>query len=404
MINGGMLKRETKTMIKIKNFIPQKNPPHFSKMLRHFFDEIIPKYVKSTYLPDKKTINKEKPFTQKDARFFAKGVYELSSAFTENRSQSFFNAQKNYFGHPKYRSSYLLYFLPLHFTKFYILFDKHFTKKEIAKIENSTIRILDCGAGPGTASFAFLLWIIENRIKVKNIEFTWVDNNQNIMEDGKKILEIFKAAHTYCPEVEIETQMGSFHTYMKKTKNRFNLILCGNVLNESQNSDNLMSELLGLLDINSLGVLMIEPATKNTSQLLTKMRAHALLPSEDKNSTLIGPCLHEGACPLSQGKDWCHFSTLFEIDAQWFTFFSKGLGSIREWVKYSYLWMNTKTESNKTNTQENKDLRLVISNPLIPTKGGASTLLLCEPERPLRVSLPKNKRSFRGDQVSIEST
>jgi hypothetical protein len=72
-----------------------------------FFDEIIPAYVKQHYSPNASW--KEKPFTRQDAMFFIKGIRELSDRFTEDHESS----SEDYFGHPRFRSSYLLYFLPL---------------------------------------------------------------------------------------------------------------------------------------------------------------------------------------------------------------------------------------------------------------------------------------------------
>ena len=69
-----------------------------------FIDEVIPQWVKTHYSPRESW--KDKPFSKEDARFFFKGINELSQLFTEERPKGL----PPYFQHPKYRSSYLLYF------------------------------------------------------------------------------------------------------------------------------------------------------------------------------------------------------------------------------------------------------------------------------------------------------
>jgi len=84
-----------------------------------FADEALPTWVKKKYSP--KESWKDKPFSKEDSHFFFKGIEELSLLFTEERSKNL----PPYFQHPKYRSSYLLYFLPLQAAKFSTLFQLH---------------------------------------------------------------------------------------------------------------------------------------------------------------------------------------------------------------------------------------------------------------------------------------
>src|SRR4051812_34705206 len=119
-----------------------------------FFDSAVPAWVKERYSPDARW--KDKPFTQKDARFFLRGVQELSERFTEGRSQT--RALQSYFEHARFRSSYLLYFLPLQAKKFLALFEQY-PQALVPLTESKHIRIADFGSGPGTATLALLLWM-----------------------------------------------------------------------------------------------------------------------------------------------------------------------------------------------------------------------------------------------------
>src|SRR4051812_38508454 len=95
----------------VKNSKPQSLAPAalnpFPPAWLWLIDEAIPQLVKDEYSPRESW--KGKPFTKEDARFFFKGIHELSELFTEERPKG----MPPYFRHPKYRSAYLLYFLPL---------------------------------------------------------------------------------------------------------------------------------------------------------------------------------------------------------------------------------------------------------------------------------------------------
>ena len=84
-----------------------------------FADELLPSWVKTHYSPRESW--KGKPFSTEDAHFFSKGVGELSELFTEERPTKL----PDYFAHPRYRSGYLLYFLPLQAAKFLTIFEIH---------------------------------------------------------------------------------------------------------------------------------------------------------------------------------------------------------------------------------------------------------------------------------------
>src|SRR5688500_7744702 len=101
------------------SFRPLAQAPTFPASWTWLVDEAGPALVKSRYSPRESW--KTKPFTPDDARFFFRGVSELSELFTEERPRE----MPAYFQHPKFRSSYLLYFLPLQAAKFLSIFRLH---------------------------------------------------------------------------------------------------------------------------------------------------------------------------------------------------------------------------------------------------------------------------------------
>jgi hypothetical protein len=382
-------------------------------------DEAIPTWVKQTYSP--KESWKTKPFSKEDAGFFFKGIQELSELFTEERSKGL----ASYLNHPKYRSSYLLYFLPLQAAKFLTLYQIHFEAIEAAlehAEKTGLLRIADLGAGPGTASLALLLLLLDQKAmsgrSMPSIELNWFDTQESIMADGKALVE--QLAENF-PKLRGKVTVKTHRTPWWKAAQAFNpgekksgssqnsflpfsLVLMGHVLNESsaptgtegQKALEFWNDLLQMTE--GGGVLIVEPASRRASQDLSKLR-DTLFESgllEPSPGRIWGPCLHAGACPLSSGRDWCHFSVPIKIPGKWFRGFSEGLGSERQWVKFSYLWIASQQyPSPKTDPK----FRRVISDSL--SQGKTSQFLICEPEKPGRWSSPAKNKIGRGDLVKI---
>ena len=373
-------------------------------------DEMIPHYVKQAYSP--REAWKNKIFSKEDARFFLKGIEELSETFNAERPKS----KVPYFQHPKFRSSYLLYFLPLQAGKFLTLFELHLPAIRAAlqhSAKTGVLRIADIGAGPGTASLALLLFLLHPKLwngpdtvpaLPEKIELTWFDLNPTIMADGKHLVEQLA---THFPKlrgrVEVITHVQPWWKIAPLLKNEFSLIFMGHVLNESA----------GLLEQHSVfwskllqcagggGLLMVEPAARRSAQTLAGVRDFLF------NSELVeahprrvwGPCLHAQTCPLGEGRDWCHFSTPTRIPGKWFKHFSESLSSEKHWVKFSYVWFSA---AEFPAPVRGGRWKRVISDPL--AQGPKTTVLICEPETAGRLAVPKSSGLARGDLVEPVAT
>ena len=368
-------------------------------------DEMIPRYVKQTYSP--RDAWKDKLFSKEDARFFSKGIEELSELFNHERPKS----KVPYFQHPKFRSSYLLYFFPLQAGKFLTLFELHLPAIRAAlkhAEKTGVLRIADIGAGPGTASLALLLFLLHPKLVTgpgvapqlpAKIELTWFDINATTMDDGKYLVEQLS---THFPKlrgkVEVITHVGPWWKIAPQLKQEFSLIFMGHVLNESAQLPH-QQEMLWtslLKQTGGGGLLILEPAARRAAQTLSAVRDH-LFASELVNSDpnrLWGPCLHTGVCPLGHGRDWCHFSTPTRIPGKWFKHFSESLSSEKHWVKFSYVWFTSAEYPAPTRVS---NWKRVISDPL--AQGPQTTVLLCEPETPGRLAVAKISALGRGDLV-----
>lgn len=414
-----------------------------------FIEELIPTYVKEHYSP--KPQWKGKPFSEKDAAFFIRGIRELSDLFTEERSR----LMPGYFQHPKFRSSYMLYFVPLQAAKILTLFQQHESALqqmlEHARARGGILRVSDLGAGPGTASIALLLWLIETKHPerlegIEKIELHWCDTQPSILKDGVALVNSFaEQVLRLRGKVRVLTQSTPWWEFLAKATQPFSLSLFAHTLNEAPvsrsharsravqrfssidadgetfrdevQSQVAMSYLRPLARAVELseggGILFIEPADKRSSQLLSGIR-DAMITEEiitARADSITGPCLHAGRCPLAMGRDWCHFSVPVQIPGKWFKKISVKLASERNWVKYSYLWLSGVARANAASTLKSEGvlstahasgMRRVISDPIAQAGNHLATLLLCEPEVPRRVPAKLPSPYHRGDLLKLE--
>ncbi|MGE0616377.1 MAG: small ribosomal subunit Rsm22 family protein [Bacteriovoracia bacterium] len=382
--------------------------PKLEAEWRWYFDEQAPNFVRQTFSPPKR-IKQSRPFGEPDAAFFFSGIAELSDFFTVDRAGGRERGRvPNYFSHPRFRSSYLLYLFPLQAAKFLHLCQLHFPKLP----ERKRIRVLDVGAGPGTASIAFLMHLFDlaraegKDIAPPDVEMLWVDTNLEIMRDGQTLMQNWlRERPGKNPAVTLQLQREDWSRLQPKG---FDYIFLGNVLNELHHrADETRALLARMMSANpGAHFLFVEPADKGSSQLLAKVRDGLVMKGTDPTgpdssggappAKLIGPCLHAEKCPLTDGRDWCHFSVPAEIPGKWFLNFSKRLGSARTWIKFSYLCLVEK--SGATPAPAPGNARLVLTDPL-RGKDGKTQILLCEPERPHRWAVPPKSGIHRGDIV-----
>lgn len=373
----------------------------FPKTWTTVMDEILPVFVKEEFSPEESW--KKKPFDKEDVNFFSKGLLELSDFFGEDRMGI---KLPNYFTTARFRSSYFLYFFGLQGAKFLTLFDRYPKAVEAAldhAAETGVLRVVDVGSGPGTASIAFLIFLLEGlrdprgkKLKLPfSIELVWIDHNQTIMRDGEKflakILELF-------PDVEgnISTrhEVRSWWKHPKEFKFEASLVLFGNILNESQSDAKIYLEGLAPFFKNPKGggILMMEPAFKVASQRVSQIRDELMM--SDSSLPIWGPCLHTSKCPLATGRDWCHFSVPSQLPGKLFKKFSIKLGGVREWLKFSFVWFAS--NDSKKDAKSPKDLVRVVSDPL-RTKDGQMNQL-CRPERFEYYNSPK-RTLHRGEVI-----
>lgn len=375
--------------------------PEFPISWIKVLDEVIPSFVKERFSPSASW--KNKPFDKEDVNFFSKGLLELSDFFTEDRTEA---RLPNYFTTARFRSSYFLYFFALQGAKFITLFDRY-PKAIRAMLEHATetgtLKIVDVGAGPGTASLALLVYLLDGLKDPKSgklelpfaIELVWIDHNETILKDGQillsKILEIFPGVEG---DIHLKMEPRLWWQHPKGYNFQAGLVIFGNVLNESSADPKVFLPGLGpfFKEPTGGGVLMLEPAFRSAGQRLSQIRDELML--REEKLPIWGPCFHNLKCPLASGRDYCHFSVPTKLPGQFFRRFSIKLGGVRDWLKFSFVWIAAKESAKKAAFP--KGLVRVVSDPLKTPKG--STNQLCRPERVEYHPTPY-KPLYRGDVI-----
>jgi hypothetical protein len=370
-----------------------------------FFDDCLPTWVKDRYSPRESW--KGKPFSTEDGKFFLKGVRELSDLFTDARPKNL----QDYLAHEKYRSSYLLYFLPLQAAKFVALFQLHTKAIDAALAQakkTGTLRVIDLGAGPATASIALLVLLLARKEELPaKIEFVLFDQNSTILKDGDTLLKrIGESFPKTRGRVSVRLQVGDLWQTIYREKSPVSLALFGHTVNEYLPMKDGMPDPKPFRHLFELtndggGILWAEPASRTPSQTLSQLRDFFFSEElvERDPSRIWGPCLHAGNCPLAGGRDWCHFSIPGKVPGKWFGWFSRGLSKEKEWLKYSYLWITAKNDQNPDRAAPNE--RLVLTDPLSRDPRAKKEVLLCEPDVPYRHELRASEFWRRGMRVKL---
>ncbi len=297
----------------------------------------------------------------------AEAVASLGEMFAGRRP-----FQPGYLARRDLRRAYVEYYLPLNAAKVARILDE--MEKYDAGMLGRPLRILDYGAGPGTASVAFRLR------GGRTSRLVLVDVVDEALDEAEELLgRTFERGDVPPP-------------------GPYDLVFAVNILAEL-NDPRRLEPILDFLDPAGYAVV-VEPPTAEAARRLMEWRDVLV----EQGWTIAAPCLGIARCPMrSHGDLWCH------QDFGWsplksFTDVDDRLGRRRETLKYSYLVI----------TREGKSLAngagwRVVSN-FHPEKGMAWAYL-CGHEGDLwraeglsrdRAELMEFFRCDRGDLLKIE--
>lgn len=290
------------------------------------------------------------------------GVRRLSEMFTGARPM-----EPGYLSRRALRRAYVCYYLPVNYARVRTVLRE---LKGFAALPRGA-RVLDFGAGPGSASLAAV-------DELDRPELTLVDVVDEALDDAAFLLD------------------RPFERAAEAPAGPFDLILAANVLSELPDPAPLRRLLDRALAPDGYFVL-IEPATPGPSRRVMAWRDELTA----AGYRIAAPCLGAAACPMRRhGNLWCH------QDAPWdaprgLAELDRELGFDKESLKFSYLIV---THAGATRAAPGR--WRVVSN--VHRSKGRAWAWLCGAQEELvkadlltRHRIPEFERARRGDVLEI---
>ncbi|HSX26609.1 MAG TPA: small ribosomal subunit Rsm22 family protein [Chlamydiales bacterium] len=158
----------------------------------------------------------------------------------------------------------------------------------LQRIQIPCRRLLDLGAGPGTASWAALEHFPDLE------EITLIEQSHEAIALGQKL------SHKWSIKAQWIQQSLETLTVFPSA----DLAILSYVLNETKNPEALIDHCWNS-PISTLAI--IEPGTPKGFALIRTLRQKLI----EKGAHILAPCPHALTCPI-QNADWCHFSARIE--------------------------------------------------------------------------------------------
>jgi ribosomal protein RSM22 (predicted rRNA methylase) len=234
-------------------------------------------------------------------------IYQLKKWLTDSRE----SRPSGYMNDPRAVSAYLSYYLPLHLPEVFWILEQCKENKIIdlrpGEESFAPTRILDLGAGPGTASISLLLWMQTRNIKNPE-SMTLLDLSRSTLDKAGMLLEsLLEGAPT-----KIEKVRQGLQTFdPRRLKYKYDFALMSHVMNEFGSGPRFRERKVQLLEkilfsIEERGhLLIIEPPLREPTLDLMWLRDEIAKTPELK---IIAPCPRGVAlCPMrSEQLGWCY--------------------------------------------------------------------------------------------------
>lgn len=336
-------------------------------------------------------MNKASHLSQEELKSLAANVRKLSALLTKERE----SLPPAYLRDPGLRSAYVRYYLPTNMKKVHLaLSDLSLHAERL--LSKDRLRVLDLGAGPGTALLGLLAFFAQ-RPQRPALACVAVDR----VAENLRVAEEFFAS--YCANEALDATLKTVRADVERVEGLFegpfDLIILSNVLNELYPFDEdrierragLVKTLLDRFLAESGSCIVIEPALRETSRELLQAR-DALLA---KGVSVYAPCLMAKNCPaLTNPKDWCHEDIPWDPPAL-IREVDRLIGLRKDSLKFSYLVL--RKDGRSLADVFGRDSFRVVSEPLV-TKGKMEFYICGAKGRKLATRLDKDRteanRSF----------
>ncbi len=207
-------------------------------------------------------------------------------------------------------------------------------------------RVLDLGAGLGTATWSFVEWLRSTAPHVQAVDVTAVDSSSGALRVMERLAA--SAGTMGWPKVTLKTRVADLRERPVNDvapTGGFDVVLLGSTLNEWLDlSDSGVPEfepIAARLEqcVKTLrpggAVVVVEPALRRVARMLHGVRD--LLVARDNGVFVFGPCLTDRPCPmLGSDRHWCHGEKPWRMP-QGLGELARGAGLRDQKVTYSYL-------------------------------------------------------------------
>jgi ribosomal protein RSM22 (predicted rRNA methylase) len=292
-------------------------------------------------MPMQRTRNSGMTFSHGELAALAGDVQRLSNLLTRDRG----HLPAGYLEDPALRRAYVLYFLPANLSKIHTPLRELFLHPKIF-VSKERLRVLDLGAGPGTAVLGVLDFFARQERR-PTLEFTAVDHVAENLREAENLFRKHRAEHGV--NASLRTVKTDIERSGAHLTGEFDIIILSNALNELFHGDGeripkrieLLKSVLGRHLAPDGSAVIIEPALHKTSREMLMVRDGLL----GEGSHVYSPCLRQGKCPaLVNPRDWCHEDVPWnppeivkEIDSR--------IGLRKDSLKFSYLVLRKKALS-----------------------------------------------------------
>ncbi|MCK9420176.1 MAG: small ribosomal subunit Rsm22 family protein [Nitrospirae bacterium] len=320
-----------------------------------------------------------------ELRSLAADVARLSTLLTSERE----DLPAAYLKDERLRNAYRAYFLPSNLSKI------HKPLQELSLhprglFSKPKLRLLDIGAGPGTASLGALTFFSRQEWKYPHLEFTAVDQVAGNLKIAEELFSSFGT--TPEREASLKTVRTDIEGLGNILHGHFDVIILSNVMNELFARDEgrtgkrigILNAILKRFLADDGSCIIIEPALRETSREMLEVRDGLL----EQGLHVYSPCLFNQKCPaLVNPKDWCHEDIPWDPPAL-VKEIDKLTGLRKDSLKFSYLVLRKDGLSLKDGPRENSFR--VVSEPLA-SKGKLEYYLCGAGERKLVMRQDKDE-------------
>ncbi len=276
-----------------------------------------------------------------ETRLLAANVLKLSKLLTKDRE----NLPAQYLKDPALRLAYLRYYLPTNMKKVHLALTDLSLHPGFL-LSKPHLRVLDLGAGPGTALLGLMAFFAQRsqRPKLTCVAVDRVTENLRIAED---LFNSYRANKGI--DATLKTVRGDVEHADYLNEDAFDIIIFSNVLNELFPFDEdrierragILETTMGLNMAEDGSCIVIEPALRETSRDLLEVRDRLV-----KHGVYVfSPCLMNTDCPaFVNPRDWCHEDIPWEPPAL-IKEIDKLTGLRKDSLKFSYLVLRKDTKS-----------------------------------------------------------